>query len=235
MRAVPVVDEIHVVVPANDEEDLIGRCLLSLESAVRRVTDVPGAPRVHVVVALDACVDGTAGVLAQHPQVSTVVVDARNVGVARAAGVERALADSVAPPSRVWIANTDADTRVPDGWLVRHLAFAREGADAVVGSVRPVRDDLAPERYAMWQARARAEEARPRLHVHGANLGVRASAYRAVGGFAPLAVGEDVDLVERLRRAGSRVAPGRASWVETSARTVGRTPGGYAEYVRTHY
>ena len=41
---------------------------------------------------------------------------------------------------------------------------------------------------------------RPRVHghVHGANLGVRADAYWRVGGFRPLHVGEDVDLVSRL-------------------------------------
>ncbi|GAB3825798.1 hypothetical protein [Kribbella italica] len=41
-------------------------------------------------------------------------------------------------------------------------------------------------------------------HVHGANFGVRGSAFLAVGGYRPIATGEDRDLWFRLLDAGFR-------------------------------
>jgi hypothetical protein len=77
---------------------------------------------------------------------------------------------------------------------------------------------------------------RPNGHVHGANLGVRADAYLRAGGFATLPEHEDVDLVARLR-ADPRVdvRPSDAADVLTSGRTTGRTPGGYAGYLRASF
>ena len=68
--------------------------------------------------------------------------------------------------------------------------------------------------------------------MHGANLGFALAAYQRVGGFASLASGEDVDLVERLRAA--RV-PWRATdrtRVLTSGRHLGRAEAGFAAYLR---
>ena len=76
---------VAIVIPAHNEEELLERCLKSVDSATRRVeTDV------RVVVVLDACRDGSEEVAARWP-VSVVLIDAHNVGVARRAGVDRAL------------------------------------------------------------------------------------------------------------------------------------------------
>ena len=69
-------------------------------------------------------------------------------------------------------------------------------------------------------------------HVHGANLGVRADAYWRVGGFRPLQVGEDVDLVARLVGAGSPLAWDSDSAVLTSDRRDCRARGGFGDYLR---
>jgi hypothetical protein len=55
-------------------------------------------------------------------------------------------------------------------------------------------------------------------HVHGANLGVSAEAYRRAGGFPPLTCSEDVALVDRLIATGARIAWSAAPRVITSAR-----------------
>ena len=68
-------------------------------------------------------------------------------------------------------------------------------------------------------------------HVHGANLGVRADAYLAVGGFAPLAVHEDVGLVARLRDAGHPWVATDRCRVRTSGRTESRVDGGFATFL----
>lgn len=70
--------------------------------------------------------------------------------------------------------------------------------------------------------------------MHGANLGVRASTYLAVGGFAPLPAHEDVRLAEAVARlAGAHVLTTVACPVLTSDRRVGRTPAGLAHDLRT--
>lgn len=230
------IGDLAVVVPANDEEALIGECLTAIRAAVRRARELDDL-RMLVIIVLDACTDATAAVVAQYPEVDAITVDFRNVGAARAAGIEHALAMTTAAPEHTWIANTDADSRVPEQWVLTHLALAREGAGLVLGSIRPDPRDLSTEQYRAWEHRAAAERsagASP-VRIHGANLGVRADAYLAVGGFAPLAVGEDVELTRAVRERGERVVVSDVSWVQTSARTRGRAPGGFAEYVRLHY
>ena len=82
----------------------------------------------------------------------------------------------------------------------------------------------------LYEARYLAETALHQ-HVHGANMGFRAEAYWRVGGFAALASGEDVDLVERFRADGLCVHPDEDLWVTTSDRRRGRAPGGFAEHL----
>jgi hypothetical protein len=56
--------------------------------------------------------------------------------------------------------------------------------------------------------------------------------YLAAGGFPDVAVDEDVQLADGIRRLGGRVLSTRASPVLTSARLSGRTTGGMAAYLR---
>ncbi len=67
--------------------------------------------------------------------------------------------------------------------------------------------------------------------MHGANLGVRASAYREAGGFAPLALHEDVDLVARVKASGRPWVASDRVRVSTSGRTTGRVIGGFATFL----
>jgi glycosyltransferase involved in cell wall biosynthesis len=224
------ITRIAVVIPARDEEALVARSLDSVLAARRFVeARMPGVA-VAVVVVADSCVDATADIARRYDDVTVVEVAAANVGVARAAGVDAALA-LVGGPDSVWIANTDADSRVPRRWLYEHARLARRGVDVVIGTVRPEFDDLSPEQARAWHATHTAGTANG--HVHGANLGVRASVYLAAGGFPRLAEHEDVELVERCLLAGAASAATAQCEVVTSGRQVGRTPGGYARHLRT--
>ena len=69
-------------------------------------------------------------------------------------------------------------------------------------------------------------------HIHGANLGVRADAYLAVGGWRSLALAEDHCLWSRLRHAGYQLRSTALSRVTTSARLEGRAPGGFADTLK---
>lgn len=223
---------VAVVIPAHDEEALIGRCLASVTRAVSRAREREPELAATIVVALDACTDTTAPQVARWP-VETVQIDARNVGTARRAGVAHALTLVDEDPRDTWIAMTDADTVVPDEWITHQLDLAGAGADLVLGTVRPDFADLSARHAAYW--RATHHRGRPPGNVHGANLGVRASTYAAAGGIPHLAAHEDVALVRAVRALG---APERASdvhEVETSGRFVGRTPAGYAAFLaRVH-
>jgi glycosyltransferase involved in cell wall biosynthesis len=219
------IEAVVIVVPVHDEAALLDRCLTSLAVAV-----AAAGLRCDVRVVLDACTDASAAVAARHP-FPTVHVAASAVGAARAAGVAEALATLEHVPSeRVWIANTDADSVVPANWLRVQVDAADAGADVMVGTVRPDFGDLSPGHRQHW--RATHTPGLPNGHTHGANLGLRAATYLAVGGFSPCGEHEDVGLVDACRRGGATIVASDAAEVMTSGRFVGRTPGGYAGYLR---
>ncbi|PSL37270.1 GT2 family glycosyltransferase [Labedella gwakjiensis] len=226
---------IDVVVPAHDEHELIGACLEALRLARDRLLGTEPGVEVGVVVVLDASTDGTAEVVATSGLATTVVeIAEQNVGAARRAGAEAAVASPTSvPDAHRWLATTDADSRVDPSWLAVHLDALTSGVDVLLGTVRPDFDDLDEDGRRRWL------ETHPPGHlpgnVHGANLGVRLDAYRRIGGFAALAEHEDVDLVARARLADLDVRATLAAPVITSGRRIGRTPGGYAAFLASAY
>ena len=222
------IESVVVVVPACNEQDLIGGCLDAVDVAVRHLHDVRPAIDVESLVVLDACNDQTAARVLAHPGVGAVTCNLRCVGAARALAVAHML-DRVARPGTVWIASTDADSRVPSDWLTTMLGFADDEVDLVLGTVLP--DDLPTAALNRWLQRHLLVDGHP--HVHGANLGIRADTYQAIGGFNPLSVGEDVALATRAVEAGAMIARTAAIPVVTSARLRGRVAGGFAAYLKS--
>ena len=193
-----------------------------------------------MVVALDACHDRSRAVaraaLADHDGPWYVLdVAASCAGQARNDGIEAALAllgDQAVDLRRVWLAGTDADTQVPPDWLVRHLALAGRGADLVAGFARLYDDpQLSPHARRRYdeQMAAVARDDGTHVHVYGANLGVRASVWRAVGGFPRVTLGEDAALLAAVQRAGGCVVRPVEPTVLTGGRRRGRAPGGLAD------
>lgn len=237
-----------VVVPARDEQDHVERCLRRVVLALEHLpADVVPA----LCVVLDRCVDDTAAravaalvrarTLGGRPPVSFLHNgDSRSVGALRDAGLRRALtvlAEHAGRPalSATWLLSTDADTQVGRGWALDHLRYAENGADAVAGMADL--DDpasLGPNarrRYAgILAAGVHGDR---HNHVYAANLGVRADAYLAVGGFPAVPSGEDHALCERLRAAGHHVVSPTDVRVRTSSRRHGRASGGLADLLRS--
>ncbi|MHB8505945.1 MAG: glycosyltransferase family 2 protein [Acidimicrobiales bacterium] len=219
----PGLREAAVVVPARNEEGHIGRCLDALE-ATCRACPVPS----RIVVVLDSCTDGTAAVAARSG-VDVLAVRHGNVGRARDAGARLAIRRSTTSPDRLWLASTDADSWVQPDWLAFMVAAADAGADLVLGTVRPETPDALLLRA--WAAAHHLRDGH--RHVHGANLGVRASTYTDVGGYPPADTAEDVALAARINRCGGAVVLSTGEVpVLTSGRLVGRAPGGLAAYLR---
>lgn len=229
-----MITAVGVVVPARDEAERLSGCLRSVE---RALSALPGGISTAIWVVADRCRDAT-------PDIAERLLGRRAgrgwessedplpVGSLRARGVRAVLQLlSGHDPERIWLLNTDADTVVPANWARAHISHAGRGADAVAGLADLAGDSelhpVAAARYAEISSRHR--HAGGHGHVYGANLGVRAARYLEVGGFAARSCGEDVDLVERLRRAGAAVLSPLDVRVTTSARTVGRATGGVAD------
>ncbi|RPK69248.1 Glycosyl transferase family 2 [Streptomyces sp. ADI96-02] len=223
-------DAIAVVVPAHDEEALLPAALAAIARAARHA-DLDRT-RVLTVVVADDCRDRTAAA-ARRAGALVVTTDCRNPGRARDVGVRHALARLPVRRSAPWIVTTDADSVVPRRWLAHQRARAREGWQAVVGTVAlPASSPLAEPHRTLYEA-TRPPRGTPwsHPHVHGANLGVSAASYLDVGGFPALAAGEDRALVEALERRGHRVLRTARCPVLTSPRLRARAHGGFGDYL----
>jgi glycosyltransferase involved in cell wall biosynthesis len=210
---------IGVVIPAHNEALVIDTCLHAVERAARNAREAGYLVDVYVVC--DHCTDETAHIARAHGY-RAIEVMARNVGRARAIGAETALNDGVS-----WLAFTDADSVVSDSWLVQQLALA---TDAVCGTVH-VEDWSSHDPVVRQRYEAAYSDRDDHRHIHGANLGVTASAYRLVGGFADDPCDEDVNFVTALVKAGVQIAWSARPRVRTSARSDYRAPRGFGAFI----
>jgi glycosyltransferase involved in cell wall biosynthesis len=210
---------IGVVIPAHNEEKHITECLTSVVLAARH----PGlrGQSVTVLVVLDQCSDNT-GRLVSAQSVAKLDVSFQNVGKARATGAQQLLSAGAQ-----WLAFTDADTVVPHDWLARQVEFE---ADAVCGTVEV---DGWHEHGALVRSRylESYQFIENHRHIHGANLGLSAEAYRNAGGFQHLVAHEDVHLIADLERIGARIVWTATNPVVTSARRDYKCRGGFGEYL----
>lgn len=225
-----MIEAVGIVIPAHDEDRYLAACLTRLSAAARHPSLT--STRVYTVLAADACTDDTT-TIARREGVDVVELEGKNVGTARARGSARAISTLAAyghPADRIWLAHTDADTLVPPYWLAAHLAYAAEGWAGVLGAVEV--EDWSPRppgtARAFRHLTARVPE---HQRVHGANLGVRADAYLAAGGFPALSVGEDHAFAAALRVLGLPVVHAHDLKVTTSARLSTRAPGGFSAYL----
>jgi glycosyltransferase involved in cell wall biosynthesis len=219
---------IAIVIPARDEEELLPRCLRSVQNARRMLS-----PHVtsDLIVVADQSTDGTSRIARDLIQENGSVVETEVgcVGAARALGARRAMERYEGARNRCWLANTDADCQVPATWLLDHLNFADAGFAAVAGIIDvdsfTEHESFVSERFRLSYL-IHADGTHP--HVHGANLGVRADAYLQAGGWQDLSTAEDHDLWRRLRSGRHRRVSDARLCVSTSGRRVGRAPFGFA-------
>ena len=210
---------IGVVIPARNEEVLLGTCLDAVLCAASH--PLLAEEKVLIIVVLDACGDRSAEIAFERG-IATEVSTAGLVGAARAIGAAR-----VIEAGARWIACTDADTVVAPDWLAAQLGL---GADVVCGTVGV--DDWSHHSPAVRRRYAENYlDADGHGHVHGANLGIATHAYERAGGFPPFAFDEDVALVRALQAIGANIAWSAAPRVTTSARAESRAPRGFARHL----
>jgi rSAM/selenodomain-associated transferase 2 len=183
-----------VIIPALDEAATIARCLEAVGSA---------AP-LEVIVVDGGSRDGTPELARAHG--ATVIAAPPGRAAQMNAGASAARGAT--------LLFLHADTIVPsryDQWIARALASARVVAGAftlrIDGEGRGLRFI---ERGVAWRSRVL------QLPYGDQALFLRADTFRAAGGFPPLPVLEDYELIRRLRRRGRIVVVPAA--VLTSAR-----------------
>ena len=225
---------IAIVIPARDEQELLPRCLRSVQNA--RLT-LPSYVTSDLIVVTDQSTDDTFKIASDFVQGNGTVLETQAgcVGPARALGVQRALERYHGPRDRCWLANTDADCQVPKTWLLDQLAIADAGFCAIAGTIDV--DSFAEHESFVFERFQRsylihANGTHP--HVHGANLGVRADAYLQAGGWQDLSTAEDHDLWRRLQHGRHRRLSKANLRVLTSGRRVGRAPHGFADALAAH-
>lgn len=223
-------DGVVVAIPARDEQTTLLACLDSVRAAADAIS---ASHAVRIVVAADTCHDRTSTLVrraARHDDRVRLIEGRWGLaGAARCAATDHGL--GLLAPLRAdatWVASTDADTVVPIGWLGAQLAHAAAGWRAVAGIVAI--DDRDPILHARFVATYPTRLADgTHIHVHGANLGVRADAYTAVGGWSTsVAVGEDQSLWDALRHNGHPVLATTELSVTTSDRRMARAPNGFS-------
>lgn len=203
----------------------------------------------HVCLYLDDCADGSVELLSQIgstlPFRLTVAHGGRggepNAGAARRAALAMGL--ELLAGREGLLLTTDADSRPHRDWIVAGRRGLRE-AEVVAGRIIRIHgaadtQQCRIEHYYDRLHRYRRAidpvpwEARDTHHFSGgANMAIRASAYRMIGGFVPLPSGEDARLLDDAARGGLRVRRDAAMVVETSSRRQGRIAGGLAGLLR---
>ncbi|HYN17567.1 MAG TPA: glycosyltransferase, partial [Actinomycetes bacterium] len=183
-----------VVIPARDEQRRIAACITSVVRALQ-ATVLPAT----VVVVAHRCTDRTARIAEWVLGERGVVVADRSgrVSQARARGADLALTELArltgAPPAGTWLLSTDADSTVPADWVNRILSHAEYGAAAVAGlaSLDSLHGLTPGARRAYLDLVRAGIDGTTHRHAYAANLAVRADAYRAVGGWPRVEVGEE--------------------------------------------
>lgn len=225
-----------VVVPARDEEDLIGACLLALATQTGATSD-----EYEVLLVLDRCTDGTEArareVASAYPSLRLRFIygPGEGSGPARRVGMDAACSRllRVGRPEGL-IACTDADTVVAPDWLAAQLRAVSEGAQAIGGRIDLADDGSLPASVARRHAergrrryeRLLSDQSRLGKTEHwqfsGASLALTAEVYREVGGLEPLAALEDEHLEKILCQHGIPIQRLLSVRVTTSPRLEGR-------------
>ncbi|MFC3123782.1 glycosyltransferase [Pseudoroseomonas globiformis] len=245
-----------ICVPARDERS-------EIPSLIRTVAAQEADAPIRLVLLANHCRDGTAErareLAAAEPRLQLRLLEVEfpsheaHAGSARRAAVQAGadwLCELGAHETGV-VLSTDADARLPPGWLIANLRALASGAEVVGGRIEAEDTSsnplpaairgMASHIGAYWQAvRALSDSIDPLPHDPpprhgdhtGASLAVALPWLRAVGGVPPLRSREDVALVEALEWAGARLRHAPDVWVEVSARQHGRAEGGMAAEMR---
>lgn len=225
---------ICTVIPARNEEELIAECLESVLKASRNLLKLA---TFEILVGVDSSQDKTAKIAQTIIGKNGVVIELneRNVGSVRRIISSRAIAPYLKRLSSCWIANTDADSIVPDSWLTHQLHHASNDILAIAGIIDVGSfSEYPPEIEDIFRLSYTLNDDGSHPHIHGANFGVRADAYVEAGGWPAIKTSEDHALWHALTQLGVSKISDSSLKVLTSGRRNGRAPNGFATALSAH-
>ena len=223
-------------VPVRNEEARLPGLLAALDNQL-------AAPPFTLCIVFDNCTDGSERLVARlaaelrYPIVTQSLRSGHepNAGAAR----RHAMALALKFAKGGSLLTTDADSQPDPHWIAANLA-ALEQADIVAGRIvcdgpdAPLMHHRLSEYYDRLHAVRRTLdpivwEAEESHHwTSGASLACRSQVYLQLGGFAPIANGEDAAFADSAARAGYRVRRDANVVVRTSSRRTGRAERGFA-------
>ena len=195
--------KLSFVIPAYNEEAALPKCLESVMAEIS-ANNLKLGEDIEVVVVNNASTDKTKEVAQKFHGVRVVDEPHKGMVRARKAGFDASAGELVA--------NIDADTLVPRGWLKKVLTEF-DGDKHLVAMTGPyIYYDLNVWGRALvkmwyfpgWLLHIVAEPLGHAVMLQGGNFVLRRSAWDGVGGFDPTIefYGEDADVARRIRKKG---------------------------------
>ncbi|MFN4768694.1 MAG: glycosyltransferase [Candidatus Kapaibacterium sp.] len=197
---------VTVIVPARNEEGTIGDCVASLLNV-----DYP-EHKLQIIIVNDRSTDNTEAVLTSIGERSgrLHIVHIRHDGEKNLRGKAGALDVGFKSATGDIVVLTDADCRVPPGWVRSHARQYKDPAVGLVCANTLVSGSTffariqAVEWYSLNTMASAAVFFKQHLGCYGNNMSVRRSVYNGIGGYAaiPFSVTEDLALLQAVAASG---------------------------------
>lgn len=194
--------KLSIVIPAYNEEKYLPLCL---ESVLAELKKTPHAQDVEVIVVNNASSDNTGQVAASFAGVKVVNESRKGLVAARSAGYLASAGEL--------IANIDADTKLPAGWIDKVFAeFARDEKLVALSGPYVYYDASKFDRMlvVLWYRLGEVTHfinqylLKKGAMLQGGNFIVRRTALEQIGGFDTSIEfwGEDTDIARRISKVG---------------------------------
>ncbi len=194
--------KLSIVIPAYNEEKYIARCL---QSVLSQIETLENQRDIEVIVVNNASVDATAEIVAQFAGVLLVNESERGLVKARQAGFVASSGDL--------IANVDADTKLPAGWIEKVFVEFEKNEKLVALSgpfIYTHSSWLSAFLVAFWYRFGQLTHymnqyiLKRGAMLQGGNFILRRSALEKIGGYDTSIDfwGEDTDIATRISKVG---------------------------------